>query len=84
MKPFINNNIANKNTTNIAIKNNNNIYKKNIENNDKKLNVMKNKNLEGVNKINSNLILFKILNLVKDDVKYKLFRHCKKFQNKCG
>ena len=84
MKPFNNNNIANKNTTNIAIKNNNNIYKKNIENNDKKLNVMKNKNLEGLNKINSNLILFKILNLVKDDVKYKLFRHCKKFQNKCG
>lgn len=45
---------------------------------------MKNKNLEGLNKIKSNFILFKILNLVKDDVKYKLFKHCKKFQNKCG
>ena len=73
-----NNKISNKNI------NTNNINTHVVKNKKENMNNVNNKNLEGLNKIKSDYILLKILNLVKDDNKYKLFMHCKKFQTKLG
>ena len=63
--------------------NNNNVDTHAVKNK-KNLDNANNKNLERLNKIKSNFILLKILNLIKDDNKYKLFIYCKKFQTKLG
>ena len=72
-----NNKISNKN----IIVNNNKKYYKNapkIKNNEIEI------NSKGLNKISSDYILNFILNFIKDDIKYKLFVHSKKFQKKLG
>ena len=80
-----NNNLSNNKITNKNITiNNNNINTHVIKNKKKNMNNINNNNFEGLNKINSNFILLKILNLVKDDNKYKLFMYSKKFQSKLG
>ena len=61
--------------------NNNKKYYKNtpkIKNNEIEI------NSKGLNKISSDYILNFILNFIKDDIKYKLFVHSKKFQKKLG
>ena len=76
--------ISNNKTSNKNITINNNNVNTHVLKNKKNMDNANNKNLEGLNKIKSNFILFKILNLVKDDNKYKLFNYCKKFQIKLG
>ena len=76
--------ISNKEISNKNITINNNNINTHVIKNKKNMNNVNNKNLEGLNKINSNYILLKILNLVKDDNKYRLFMYCKKFQTKLG
>ena len=72
-----NNKISNKN---IVVKNNIKYYKNapQIKNNEIEI------NSKGLNKISSNYILNIISNFIKDDIKYKLFVHSKKFQKKLG
>jgi len=78
-----NNKISNKN---IIVNNNKNNYKNTpkIKNKEKNFENAIEINSKGLNKISSNYILNIISNFIKDDIKYKLFVHSKKFQIKLG
>ena len=72
-----NNKISNKN---IVVKNNKKYYKNAPQIKINEIEI----NSKGLNKISSDYILNIISNFIKDDIKYKLFVHSKKFQKKLG
>ena len=71
---------------NIVVNNNKKYYKNapQIKNKEKNFENAIEINSKGLNKISSDYILNIILNFIKDDIKYKLFVHSKKFQIKLG
>jgi hypothetical protein len=82
-----NSNLSNNKISNKNIVLNNNIYSNkvpNLKNKEKNLKDAIEINSKGLNKIKSDFVLNIISNYIKDDIKYKLFMHSKKFQKKLG